>query len=187
MKLVEVTPTEFDVDFYIAYATANNFTGKPVYKRPGCYLHPDAAECLATAINLARKIGLRLRIFDAFRPSEAQWALWGHSPDPEFLANPRKGSPHSRGVAVDLTLIDEKKNALDMGTNFDAFTPLSHHGNTEVSPDAQRNRYLLLGIMTTAGWDFYHNEWWHYQLSDSRRYEILGDAALQEPMMPPNR
>ncbi|PPR10752.1 MAG: D-alanyl-D-alanine dipeptidase [Alphaproteobacteria bacterium MarineAlpha11_Bin1] len=185
MKLVEVTPPEFDVDFHIAYATSNNFTGKPVYSRPGCYLHPDAAKCLSKAVELAARLGLRLRIFDAFRPSEAQLALWSHTPDPDFLANPDHGSPHSRGVAIDLTLLDERKNALEMGTTFDAFTPLSHHGNTDISPNAQRNRYLLMGIMTTAGWDFYRNEWWHYQLFNSRRYQILGDDSLNEPMMPP--
>ena len=93
-------------------------------------------------------LGLRFRIFDALRPSEAQWALWAHSPDPEFLADPRRGSPHSRGVAVDLTLVDRDGQALDMGTEFDAFTPLSHHGNLDVGAEAQRNRALLLGIMT---------------------------------------
>jgi D-alanyl-D-alanine dipeptidase len=72
-----------------------------------------------------------------------------------------------------------------MGTGFDAFTPLSHHGCVEVSVEAQRNRLLLLGLMTAAGWDFYRNEWWHYQLFDARRYPVLGDAALPAPMMPP--
>ena len=185
MTLVEISPPAFDVDVDIAYATADNFTGAPVYARPGCYLHPDAADCLKTAIRLAAELDLRFLVFDAFRPSEAQWALWNHTPDPEFLADPRRGSPHSRGVAVDLTLVDRTGRALDMGTGFDAFTPLSHHGNTEIDAAAQRNRHLLMGIMTTAGWDFYRNEWWHYQLFDSRRYELLGDACLPAPMMPP--
>ena len=184
MTLIEISPPAFDVDQYIAYATEDNFTGEPVYARAGCYLHPDAAECLHVAIDLAAALDLRFLIFDAFRPSEAQWALWNHTPDPEFLADPRRGSPHSRGVAVDLTLIDKNGKALEMGTGFDAFTALSHHGNMDISRDAQRNRYLLMGIMTTAGWDFYRNEWWHYQLFDSRRYDVLEDSVLPEPMMP---
>jgi len=125
-----------------------------------------------------------VKIFDAFRPSEAQWRLWHHTPDPEFLADPRRGSPHSRGVAVDLTLVGADGRDLDMGTAFDAFTPLSHHGSLAVSTEAQRNRLLLLGLMTAAGWDFYRNEWWHYQLFDARRYPVLGDAVLPVPMMP---
>lgn len=184
MTLIEISPPAFDVDQYIAYATEDNFTGEPVYARAGCYLHPDAAEYLHVAIDLAAALDLRFLIFDAFRPSEAQWALWNHTPDPEFLADPRRGSPHSRGVAVDLTLIDKNGKALEMGTGFDAFTALSHHGNMDISRDAQRNRHLLMGIMTTAGWDFYRNEWWHYQLFDSRRYDVLEDSVLPEPMMP---
>ncbi|MDE2227539.1 MAG: D-alanyl-D-alanine dipeptidase [Alphaproteobacteria bacterium] len=183
MALHEITAAWHDVVLDIAYATAANFTGKPVYTRPGCYLHEDAAAALRRAADLARPLGLRLKVFDAFRPSEAQWVLWNFRPDPEFLADPRKGSPHSRGVAVDLTLIDAHGRELDMGTGFDAFTPLSHHGSTAIPEAAQRNRFLLLGLMSAAGWDFYRNEWWHYQLFDARRYPLLSDADLPEPMM----
>ncbi len=186
MPLQRIAQPEFDLEIALAYATQDNFTGRPVYAAgAGCWLHPDAAEALRRAVALASELGLRLRIFDAFRPSEAQWVLWNHTPDPDFLADPRKGSPHSRGVAVDLTFIDRSGAALDMGTSFDAFTPLSHHGNTGVPAAAQRNRHLLLGLMTSAGWDFYRNEWWHYQLFDARaRYPLLGDADAPEPMMP---
>lgn len=183
VALVAVAPPAFDVELSIAYATADNFTGKPVYSRAACYLHPDAAQAFEKAIVFARELGLRVRVFDGFRPSEAQWALWNVRPDPEFLADPRRGSPHSRGVAIDLTLIGPDGKDLDMGTGFDAFTPLSHHGALAISPDAQRNRHILLGIMTTAGFDFYRNEWWHYQLFDSRRYPLLSDADLPQPMM----
>jgi D-alanyl-D-alanine dipeptidase len=183
MALVPIAPPAYDVDLEIAYATANNVAGKPVYARPRAYLHEDAAAALARAITLAAALGLRLKIFDAFRPTEAQWMLWNARPDPEFLADPRRGSPHSRGVAVDLTLVERDGRELDMGTGFDAFTPLSHHGNTAVSATAQRNRAILLGIMTAAGWDFYRNEWWHYQLFNSRRYPLYSDSALAEGLM----
>ncbi|MBL28005.1 MAG: D-alanyl-D-alanine dipeptidase [Rhodospirillaceae bacterium] len=181
--LIPIAPPDFDVDLYIAYATTDNFTGKPVYRRAACYLHPDAAAALACAIDLAARQGLRFRVFDGFRPSEAQWALWRHTPDPEFLADPRRGSPHSRGVAVDLTLIDQDGRALDMGTGFDAFTPLSHHGAAGITREAERNRMLLLGLMTAAGWDFYRNEWWHYQLFHARRYPLLSDSAARTGLM----
>ena len=185
MNLVEIRKPNFDVEIEIAYASMDNFTGAPVYARPGCYLHEAAAATLSEAIRLARVLDLRFRIFDALRPTEAQWALWNHTPDPDFLANPDRGSPHSRGVAVDLTLIDPSGNALDMGTDFDAFTPLSHHGISSIPATTQRNRHLLLGIMTSAGWDFYRNEWWHYQLFNARDYKLVRDSDLPEPMMPP--
>jgi D-alanyl-D-alanine dipeptidase len=183
--LVEITAPVYDVDFDIAYAGTDNFTGTPVYARPGCYLHRDAAVLLARAVELAAAIGLRFLVFDAFRPSEAQWVLWNHTPDPDFLADPRRGSPHSRGVAVDLTLVDPEGKPLEMGTGFDEFSPQAHHGNGDIPAIAQANRHMLLGLMTSAGWDFYRNEWWHYQMFDSRRYPLISDSALAEPMMPP--
>jgi D-alanyl-D-alanine dipeptidase len=182
--LIEITPTTHDVELDIAYATARNLTGQPVYARAACFLHPDAEARLCHAIDLARPLGLRLRIFDAFRPAEAQWVLWNACPDPDFLADPRRGSPHSRGVAIDVTLVERGGTALDMGTGFDAFTPLSHHANSEIPLAAQRNRFTLLGLMSAAGWDFYSKEWWHYQLFDARsRYPLLGDSVLPLPMM----
>lgn len=182
--LVEISAPAFDVEIHIAYATADNFTGRPVYCRPGCYLHADAARLLERAIALAKPHGLRFKIFDAFRPAEAQWALWAHTPDPDFLADPKRGSPHSMGAAVDLTLIDAEGRELDMGTGFDAFTPLSYHANTQISVEAQRNRLLLLGLMSAAGWDFFSNEWWHYQLFRPRGvYPVLSDDVLDQPMV----
>lgn len=184
-KLVEITRDAYNVDIALAYATADNFTGKPVYRADArCFLNNIAAEKLQTAITIAAQQNLRFLIFDAYRPTEAQWKLWEHTPDPNFLADPAKGSPHSRGAAVDLTLIDAAGNALDMGTAFDAFTVLSHHGNLEVSPQAQANRLLLMGIMTTAGFDFYRNEWWHYQLFNSREYPLFSDSESGTCIMP---
>ncbi|TAN62058.1 MAG: D-alanyl-D-alanine dipeptidase [Magnetospirillum sp.] len=179
--LMPIHAADFDLEVALAYATADNFTGKPVYRtEAGCWLHADAAPLLARAVDLARPLGLRLRLRDAFRPAEAQWRLWAHTPDPEFLADPRRGSHHSRGVAVDLDLIDAASGqALDMGTAFDEFTPRSHHGDRDIPPEAQRNRHLLLGLMTAAGWEFYRNEWWHYQMAGAQAtYPLLSDSLL---------
>ncbi|MDP6110003.1 MAG: D-alanyl-D-alanine dipeptidase [Rhodospirillales bacterium] len=183
MTLIKITPETHNVELEIAYGTADNFTGQPVYANPACYLNPESEELLRRAIELAAELGLRFKIFDAFRPTEAQWVLWNHTPDSDFLADPRRGSPHSRGAAVDLTLIDGAGRELDMGTPFDAFTPRSHHGNLSIGVEAQRNRALLIGLMTTADWDFYRNEWWHYQLFYARRYPVLSDSVLPDGMM----
>ena len=137
----------------------------------------------ADRAELARPHGLSLKIFDAYRPPEAQWVLWNAFPDPEFVADPRRGSPHSRGAAVDLTLVDAAGRELEMGTPFDDFTPASHHGSLAVPAQAQRNRALLLGLMTAAGWDFYKNEWWHYQLFQARDYPLVDQATLPMPLM----
>ena len=101
----------------------------------------------------------------------------------EFVANPRKGSPHSRGVAIDLTLIDAAGRELDMGTGFDEMRPISHHARTDIPVEAQQNRFTLMGIMSAAGWDFYKNEWWHYQLFQARDYPLVDQARLPKPLM----
>ncbi|MEJ0009266.1 MAG: D-alanyl-D-alanine dipeptidase [Alphaproteobacteria bacterium] len=182
--LVEITPQRHRVAIDLRYATADNFTGKPVYKKGArCFLHPEAEAALVRARDLASAQGYGLLVFDAYRPTEAQWKLWEHTPDPDFLADPRRGSPHSRGVAVDLTLT-RAGTPLDMGTEFDAFTPLSHHGSLVIHTEAQRNRILLMGIMTIAGWDFYRNEWWHYQLFNARQYRLFADSEAGTGMMP---
>lgn len=183
--LVEITPKSHDVDIDLIYGKPDNFTGSAIYQRPRCWLHPDTAVLLVRAVDLARPMGLHLKIYDAFRPAEAQWMLWRHLPDPDYIADPRRGSPHSMGAAIDLTLLDAASGEeLDMGTSFDDMRPLSWHGDTAVSVTAQRNRTVLLGLMTAAGFDYYRNEWWHYQLFKPRgRYPVLSDSVLAEPMM----
>lgn len=181
--LTEIKKPEFDVEIEIAYATSNNFTNAPVYRAAKCFLHPEAAQKLQLACKFAAQIGYRFRIFDAYRPTEAQFKLWEHSPDPDFLANPNSGSPHSRGVAIDLTLVDANGKDLDMGTAFDEFDPKSYHSNPEIPAEAQKNRRILLGIMTAAGWDWYDNEWWHYQLHNPRSYKLLSDSEAGANMI----
>ena len=164
----------FDVELDIRYATPNNVALQQIYNQPTSFLHQDAANKLQTAIGLAKIQGLRFKIFDAFRPLFAQKFLFQRFSDGGFVSNPKTGSiPHCRGVAVDLTLIDKNGKELDMGTDFDDFSHLACHGSKEVSAIVQKNRYILLGIMTASGWDFYQKEWWHYQLFKARSYPII--------------
>jgi hypothetical protein len=81
-----------------------------------------------------------------------------------YIADPREGSNHSRGIAVDLTLADRQGQILDMGTPFDDMTTASHHGSVVVSREAQANRFMLLGLMRAAGFAHYAFEWWHFEL-----------------------
>jgi len=183
MKLVEITKEAFDVELEIRYASVNNFTEAPIYKRSACFLNEEAAENLKIATALAKQVGYRFKVFDGFRPTEAVQALWDHTPNPAYLAPPSSGSPHARGAAIDLTLLDKEGAELEMGTEFDAMTELSHHGALDISSEAQKNRAILLGLMTASGWDFYRNEWWHYQLFKPRRYPTLSDEAAATQMM----
>jgi D-alanyl-D-alanine dipeptidase len=175
--LERVTETD-GVVLDIVYATDRVFTGHAVYTRPVAMLLPQARAKLLVAVRLAATMGLRLKIFDAYRPIEAQWIFWHAATDKSFVADPRKGGIHTRGAAVDLTLIDAEGVDLDMGAAFDEFSPRSAHACFEISAEAQRNRALLLGIMTAAGWDNYRLEWWHYQLFDYHRYPPLCASAV---------
>ena len=171
--LVNLNNKNSEIIFDIRYATINNFTNKILYKSNECLIHKVAYEHLCIAEDIAKKLGYKLKIFDAYRPVNVQKKLWDILPDANFIAPPEKGSPHSRGVAVDLTLVDENNNELDMGTEFDEFSRLSYHGCIDISRESYKNRLLLLGIMTDSGWDFFRNEWWHYQLFNSKKYPII--------------
>lgn len=174
---VMIAPPRFDVALDIRYATAANLTGRPIYARPLCLLHPAAADRLAEAVRLARAIGLRFRLFDGYRPPAAQWVLWNALPDARFIADPRVGSTHARGVAVDLTLETPDGVPLDMGTGFDDMGERAYHADTTVPVEAQRNRLTLLGLMTAAGFQHYAYEWWHYQLPDAKAYPPVEDGT----------
>lgn len=183
--LVAITEETHPVILDIKYATTDNFTGQILYSRPLLYLHADAMPLFEKAISLAKAQGLKLKIFDGFRPRAAADRMWEFCPDPNYVAPPDKGSNHTRGVAIDLTLADQNGQELDMGTPFDSFSPDSHHGPNIVSlsPECVRNRCILLGLMIQAGWDYYNNEWWHYQLIDSRGYTLLtGEYGMINPL-----
>lgn len=173
MALIEITESTHNIVLDMRYATPNNFTGETIYPSSRCFLHPDALIRLEAAIKLATAQGLTLKILDAYRPQAAQEKLWSICPNPDYILPPEKGSHHTRGIAVDLTLIDADGAELDMGSPFDSFEKISHHGSTEISPTAAANRYLLLGIMMSAGWDLFVNEWWHYQLFKPREYPLI--------------
>lgn len=173
MSLIEITQVSHNIILDMRYATANNFTNQPIYDCSRCFLRPEALILLEKAIDLAAQQNLRFKILDAHRPQYAQERLWSVCSDPSYITPPEKGSHHTRGVAIDLTLIDANNIELDMGTPFDSFQIASHHGSTELSGVAANNRYILLGIMMSAGWDFYVNEWWHYQLFNPRRFDLI--------------
>ncbi|MCW5231905.1 D-alanyl-D-alanine dipeptidase [Verminephrobacter eiseniae] len=175
MLLETIAHPAIDID--LLYASADNLTRQPIYQHSVALLHPHALQALRRAATLAAAQGLRLRVFDAYRPVAAQWRLWQALPDPDYVADPRQGPMHSRGVAIDLTLADDTGAPLDMGTGFDDMTARSSHGRTDVPPLAQRNRALLLGLMVASGFAHNPTEWWHYQLPNWRDYPPLRDEV----------
>lgn len=177
LPLAPITEDTHDVLIDLIYAGSNNFTGQVIYEHALCFLHPQAEACLRRAIGAARGYGLKLKVFDAFRPQEAQEALWAVAPNPGYVADPAKGSNHTRGVAVDLTLVRGDGDVLDMGTPVDTMTPASHHFYAGHAAPVQVNRMLLLTIMLEAGFVHHPNEWWHYQLPDANQFPLIDSQA----------
>jgi len=173
MKLVEIDEENFDVIIDLRYASKNNIIGEKIYQENKCFLLEKAAFMLKKAVKIAKDLGLIIKIFDAYRPPYVQEKLWNYDPNPKFLTDPSKGSPHSKGIAIDCTLTYPSGEDLDMGTDFDDFTELAFHLSNDISQECRLNRIKLLSIMTLAGFDHYLNEWWHYQLFNSSEYSLI--------------
>ena len=177
--LVEISWREHRILVDLAYAGAGNLALRPIYGNAACLVRRETETCLRRAAYQADLCGLRLKIIDGYRPPEAQAQLWTLVPDKRYLVDPEVGSNHSRGVAVDLTLVDEDGQDLDMGTKFDTLADASRHRAAGLPPEIHRNRFLLLGIMRTSGFQEMEDEWWHYELPDARSYPVLQDDRVQ--------
>ena len=150
-ELVDLSVIFPSLHIDLKYATADNLTGAPIYREARCLLHTDAVTALAKSISIAQLAGLSLVVYDAYRPQQAQSVLWHVCPDPQYVVDVAIGSNHSRGTAIDVTLMDEHGNVLDMGAGFDEMHDRSHSYHPSVPPEAQRNRLLLNAIMFGGG------------------------------------
>ncbi len=175
IDLVDLAQTLPQLIIDMKYATADNLTGHPIYAEALCLLHPDAARGLARSVAVAEQSGYRLQLYDAYRPHAAQIRLWDACPDPRFVASLAVGSHHSRGVAVDVTLLDEQGQALDMGTGFDEMNEKSYAWCAALPVAVQRNRLQLYAVMAAGGFVGIETEWWHFELPDADRYPLLPD------------
>ncbi len=184
IPLVDVTHILPEVCIDLKYASADNLTGQVIYCKNLCLLHPDAAQALTRSVQIAKLAGFTLKIFDAYRPQQAQTLLWQACPDPQYVADIKLGSNHSRGVAVDVTLINQEGKELNMGTGFDEMTERSHQYFPDLHTNIQRNRLLLNAVMQAGGYCTIPTEWWHFELPDALSYALLTDrfdCVLPQP------
>lgn len=160
-----------DIEIDLKYGTTDNFTGRRIYDFADAYLRYGTVEKLMKAQECLREQGYGLKIWDAYRPLTAQFALWEICPDPVYVADPTKGySSHSRGNTVDVTLIRRDKAAVEMPTGFDDFSSLADRDYSDCSADAAANALLLEETMEQWGFRPYKGEWWHF--SDTDSYEV---------------
>ena len=157
------------------YATSNNFTKSILYYHPVAYMRVAPATALQKVQAELNKQGLGLKVYDAFRPFSVTCRMWRLVKDKRYVANPKVGSYHNRGLAVDLTIIDLKTGKeLDMGTGYDNFTDTAHHSFMQLPEQALANRRLLKGLMHKYGFRIFPTEWWHYHWhNDNDYYEVI--------------
>ena len=152
-----------DLVLDIRYATTNNFMEEKIYDCGECYLRKEVADAIARVHRRIKAQGYGgLKMYDCYRPHSAQWKLWKKVPNTQYVADPRKGSMHNRGSAVDLTVVDKNGKELDMGTGFDVFDKKAYIDYTGHPANINNNRKLLQTAMIAEGFRTTRTEWWHF-------------------------
>ncbi|WP_333862653.1 M15 family metallopeptidase [Chitinophaga sp.] len=175
-ELVRVTEIPIDVK----YATDSNFTKTQLYPYPAVYLRRPVYQALLQLQEFLSPMGLSLKIYDGYRPYRVTEKMWEVVPDERYAADPRKGSGHNRGAAVDLTIVYTKTGKeMEMPTPYDDFTQKAHHNAANVTPEAAENRTLLRTLMEAHGFVALETEWWHYALKGAARFPLM-DISFED-------
>jgi zinc D-Ala-D-Ala dipeptidase len=167
--LIDVRTVVPDAITDLRYATPNNFVGVPLYPADArCLVHESMAQGLAAAAAVLRPAGEVLVFWDCYRPHDVQVRMFDAVPDPNWVARPGPYSrSHESGRSVDVTIANAQ-GPIDMGTDFDDFTPRALAYATQgVSAAAQANRARLRDAMKAGGLTVYTGEWWHFDTSDA--------------------
>jgi D-alanyl-D-alanine dipeptidase len=173
-KMVELRTIMPDIKYELRYATINNFMHRQIYKDGDItFLRLPVAIALAKVQGELNKKGLSLKIWDAYRPYSATVRMWELIKDDRYVADPKKGSGHNRGIAVDLTIVNKDTGAeLNMGTGFDNFSDTARPDFMNLPAEALQNRSLLKTEMEKYGFKVLETEWWHFYRNDSE-FELL--------------
>jgi len=174
--LVELVTLDPTIHLDVRYATSNNFVGRPLYRQARAFLQRPAAEALVRAHQGLRAKGYGLVVFDGYRPWSVTKIFWEVTPEDkhEFVADPRKGSRHNRGCAVDLSLYDlASGREVEMPSGYDEMTERAYPDYAGASVEARARRELLRAAMEAEGFTVYSSEWWHYDYQDWARYPVL--------------
>lgn len=180
-SLVDATTVVPDLVVDLRYATEDNFLKRKVYPDTArCLLLPESAERLKKAADALRAQGYRLKVYDCYRPRAVQYLMWEIMPVPGYVANPRTGSNHNRGGAVDLTLTTLEGQEVEMPTPFDTFSRAAHHGYEGGTEASRKHREILREAMEGVGFKRNRMEWWHYDLPDAKKRPVL-DVPFSPP------
>lgn len=172
--LIDVATIIPDAVLDIRYATKDNFTGEVLYPIARCKLRRAVVTRLVKAAEALRKRDRRLLIWDCYRPRKIQERLWKQVPDPRYVADPKVGSKHSRGAAIDLAVVDQHARPVTLPTRFDDLTKAAHRDRA-LSGDTGREARLLSEAMTAAGFAGIATEWWHFDAPQSANYALSNE------------
>lgn len=162
-----------DIYVELMYATDNNFTGVRIYDFTDAYLRYGTVKKLANVQKELKEQGYSLKIWDAYRPFEAQQKLWEVYPDPNYVANPANGmKKHNLGGTVDITMVAADGSVISMPTEFDDFSLKADRDYSDIEDEeAVKNVMILQNAMENNGFTGYQGEWWDY--SDTVEYEAV--------------
>ena len=162
-----------DIYVELMYATDNNFTGVRIYDFTDAYLRYGTVKKLANVQKELKEQGYSLKIWDAYRPFEAQQKLWEVYPDPNYVANPADGmKKHNLGGTVDITMVAADGSIIPMPTEFDDFSLKADRNYSDIdNEEAVNNVMILQNAMENNGCTGYQGEWWDY--SDMVEYEAV--------------
>jgi len=174
VKLQEYIP---NLVIDLRYASSHNIVGKPLYEPEyEALLRLETAQKLKRASDLLNEQGLRLKLWDGYRPASVQLQLWENAEDKTYFAHPAKGSKHTRGCAVDVTLTDWEGNELDMPSDFDDMTEKATRSYRQATPAQKQNAQLLERVMQEAGFRSIQLEWWHFEDTDWELFDLIEDG-----------
>jgi D-alanyl-D-alanine dipeptidase len=158
----------------LKYNRSDNFTHVNLYRKATTtYLRMPAALALQKATETLKEKGYSFKIFDAYRPYSVTRKMWELIGDERYVANPKNGSNHNKGLAIDLTIIQQDGRELDMGTAFDNFSDTAHHDFTKLPATVLENRKLLRTLMEQNGFRALETEWWHYSFSTTENFQVM--------------
>lgn len=162
-----------DIYVELMYATDNNFTGVRIYDFTDAYLRYGTVKKLANVQKELKEQGYSLKIWDAYRPFEAQQKLWEVYPDHNYVANPANGmKKHNIGGTVDITMVTADGSVISMPTEFDDFSLKADRDYSDIEDEeAVKNVMILQNAMENNGFTGYQGEWWDY--SDTVEYEAV--------------
>ncbi len=173
-ELVDLASLNAGFRFDLRYATPNNFVHATLYPVAKAYMQRDAAKALVEVQHELAAQGLGLKIFDAYRPLSVQQRMWDLIHDERYVSNPAlNAGRHTRGTAVDLTLVDRDGKELPMPTPFDDFTERAHRDAPGIPAEAAKNSKQLEAAMLAHGFLPYPFEWWHFDFRDWKKHPPL--------------